>query len=264
MTMNKLLLATYSLEHVLTYRPWAEQMGYGLELHNFVNPAQLTDLPQQLIAYKQALRDFAGPVGLHGAFYDMVSASVDPAIVKLTRHRYQQSLEIAGELGASYVVFHMNYMGGFKLANYRAGWHQRQVDFWGEFIQMSAHFGITVLLENMWADDPCLAKDILAEVNHPQLRACFDVAHAALFSPTPLDVWFTTLAPYIHCLHVNNHDGSLDLHWPLNRGTIDYKAVLQQVAQLPRPVHLTLEMPDRQHIETSLDFLHKSAPHVFT
>lgn len=259
--MKNLLLATYSLQQVQEYRPWAEELGCGLELHDFVDPALLAgELTPHLIAHKEALQGFGGQIGLHGAFYDMVCASVDPEIVTITRKRYLQSVQIAAELGASYVVFHMNYMGGLKLANYRVGWHQRQVDFWGSFVAEAEKLGITVLLENMWAVDPYLGSDILEQINHPNLKACFDVAHAALFSHTPLDEWFKTLAPHLHCLHVNNHDGRIDLHWPLNRGTIDYTAVCAQVENLPRPVFMTLEMADRANIEISLDFLAHVAP----
>src|SRR5690606_33233050 len=129
-----------------------------------------------------ALEGYSGILGFHGAFYDMVSASLDPEVVALTLRRYRQGLEIASQLGGDYLVFHANYMGGWKLPNYQIGWHERQVAFWRPFAAEAAERGIYVLLENMWAPDPAILRDVIEEVDNPYMRACLDVAHATLYS----------------------------------------------------------------------------------
>jgi sugar phosphate isomerase/epimerase len=254
--MDRVLITT-EVNDVAAYRLWAEELGMGLELQAFTDPQLLSsNWRTTLCDHRRRLTGFQGCLGLHGAFYDLISASLDPDVVQLTRERYRQNLHVAQELGAGYVVFHASYMGILKLPDYRPGWHRRQVDFWSRFVEEAAASGLFLLLENMWEDDPTIITDVLAEVNSPNLRACLDVAHAALYSRLPLSHWIDTFAPYLYCCHLNNHDGTLDLHWPLSRGVIDYPPILTRLRRLANPPLLTLEMADRDSVEASLPFLH--------
>jgi sugar phosphate isomerase/epimerase len=253
--MDQVLIAT-DTNDVLAYRHWAEQVDMGLELQAFTDPELLANNWHEILReHQRQLAGFRGCLGLHGAFYDLLSASLDPGVVELTRRRYRQNLHAAQVLGARYVVFHANYMGILKLPDYQPGWHRRQVDFWSHFAEEAAATGIYLLLENMWEDDPTIITDVLAEVNSPNLRACLDVAHAALYSRIPILEWIETFAPYLHCCHLNNHDGRLDLHWPLGQGIIDYEPVLASLRRLPNPPLLTLEMSSRTFLEASLAYL---------
>jgi sugar phosphate isomerase/epimerase len=258
--MDQLLFAVYSKD-LREYRRRAETLQCGLELHIFSEPSILTgDLEETLNSYKRQLKGFSGPIGLHGAFYDMVPASLDPEIVAVARRRFRQSLDIAEELGARYVVFHDNYMGGWRLVNYRHGWIERQIAFWVEFSEEIASYGQTVLLENMWADDPHLLADVLQAVGCENLRACLDVAHATLYSSRPIADWLRVLEPYIYCCHMNNNDGELDLHWPLNKGVIDYKQVLEALRRLSPSPLMSLEMQSWESIASSLSYFNLSEP----
>jgi sugar phosphate isomerase/epimerase len=253
--MDRLLLATYSLTDLASYRRAAEQWQCGIELHTFVDPKVLSNDLSETISHHQKLLDgFGGLLGFHGAFYDLVSGSRDPEIVAITERRYRQNLEIAAALKGDYVVFHSNYMGGFKLSNYRAGWHRRQVKFWRSLVREAADYGIHVLLENMWADDPTIIAEILHEVDHPNLLACLDIAHTVLFSSYAITSWIDALQPYLYCCHLNNTDGLTDLHWPLGHGIIDYAPILAYLRALPEPPLLTLEMASWDTIVESLPF----------
>jgi sugar phosphate isomerase/epimerase len=252
--MDKILLST-ERHDLAAHREWAEERGFGLELQAFSDPKVLSGNWQEVLAeHQQQLAHFRGPLGLHGAFYDMVSASLDPEVVALTRKRYRQNLRIAADLGVSYVVFHLNYMGILKLPNYRPAWHQRQVEFWRPFSEEAAGLGLTVLLENLWEDDPELITNILEEVSNPHLRACLDVAHATLFSSLPAAAWIERMAPHVHCCHLNNHDGQLDLHLPLNEGVVEYRPILHSLRHLLVPPFFVLEMGNRQRMAASLPY----------
>lgn len=261
--MDQILFATYTTDELPDYRRWAERLNVGLELHMFSDPALLTsngNIEGVLRQHARALEGFDGVLGFHGAFYDMVSASLDPGVVALTRQRYRQNLEVAARLGGNYLVFHANYMGGLKLANYRPGWHQRQVEFWSSFVEEAAALEIYILLENMWSEDPAIIADVIDEVGNPYLKACLDVSHACLFSSRPLKEWIQVLGPNLHVCHLNNTDGNVDLHWPLAKGIIDYRSVLETLRRLPEPPMMTLEMRERETIEASLPLLDLATP----
>lgn len=253
--MDQLLFATYSLSDLVTYRQWAEQLGCGLELHTFVDPILLSgDVSGMVAAHRRLLEGFPGPIGFHGAFYDMMSGSIDPGIVALTRERYRQNLAVAQALQGKYVVFHANYMGGFKLRDYRRGWHERQVDFWDSFAREAENSGLCILLENMWADDPEIVADILRAINRPNLLACLDISHVPLYSTHSINAWIDTLQPWLYCCHLNNTNGEQDLHWSLRQGIIEYDPIVEKLRRLPEPPYMTLEMPDWETISESLPY----------
>jgi sugar phosphate isomerase/epimerase len=255
MAMDQVLLAT-NCDDLESRRSLAEAKGLGLELQAFTIPSILANNWIEVLAeHKRLLADFSGNLAIHGAFYDMTTASYDPAIVEITKMRYEQNLHVARELDARYVVFHLNYLGLLKLPNYRVGWLQRQIDFWGSFAEEAAVAGIPIVLENSWEDDPALVVDILDEVGNPFLMACLDIAHAALYSEIPVRDWIEAFQPYLYCCHLNNHDGKLDMHWSLDQGIIDYPPILTRLRDLAHPPLLCLEMPYGQDIESSLKFL---------
>lgn len=255
--MDRVSFTAYSQEDIAAYRPLAQRVGGGLELHMFADPALLSsqgEAERAVSHYQSQLAGFSGSLGFHGAFYDMISASLDPEVTALTLRRYRQGIDIAARLGGDYIIFHANYMGGWKLANYRDGWHERQVAFWRPLVEEVAARGLIVLLENMWSPEPEILYEVLAAVDHPAIRACLDLSHAALFSQAPLSHWISVLGPYLRVCHLNNTDGILDKHLPLDTGIIDYHDILRQLRALPSPPLLTLEMPTWETISSSLSF----------
>ena len=259
--VDKVFLAT-TRQQVSAYRHWAAQLGCGLELYAFSDPEILAgDWRAILREHQELLAGFGGGVGLHGAFYDMVSGSLDPDIVAITRKRYLQNLYIAAELGAHSVVFHLNYMGMLGFPNYRPGWHKRQVAFWGALGERAAKQDVRILMENLWEDDPGIMTDVLAEIDNPYVCACLDVAHATLYSQTPLATWVEHLSPWLYSCHLNNHDGRLDWHWSLDKGVINYQHVLTLLRQLPQAPLLVLEMSRPEQISASLPLLRLSVNH---
>lgn len=256
--MDRILIAA-SRNDLPRFRAYAEKYDLGLELQSFSEPATLSNnWLRTLDWHKELLAGFAGDIGVHGAFYDMTSASMDPAILAITQARYRQNLHVAAELNARYVLFHLNYLGACRINNYRSGWHQRQVRFWSKFAVEAAEIGIPVLLENSWEDDPTLISNILAEVDNPYLKACLDIAHATLYSEFPVDHWIQTLEPYLFCSHLNNHDGKYDMHWSLDRGVVEYGQVLRSLRKMTAPPYFCLEMPDWPSIANSLPQLELS------
>ncbi len=258
--MDQLLFAVYSKD-LRDYRRRAEALRCGLELHIFSEPSILTgSLEETISAYKRQLKGFAGPIGLHGAFYDLMPASLDPEIIAVTRRRFRQSLEIAEQVQARYVIFHANYLGGLRLPNYRHGWLERQIDFWIQFTEEAAAHDQIILMENVWADDPQLLAEIMQAVERDNFKVCLDIAHVALHSSHALSEWLRVLGPYIYCCHMNNNDGELDLHWPLNRGVIDYELALAALRTLPLAPLMTLEMSSWESITASLSYFNLSDP----
>ncbi|MGC9399313.1 MAG: sugar phosphate isomerase/epimerase family protein [Anaerolineae bacterium] len=241
----------------------ARRYRCGLEIQAFSDPNVLDGEWRRLLAaYQTQLRSFSGPLACHGAFFDMVSASVDTQIVALTRRRYLRNLEIAAALGATHLVFHTNFFPMIGTEDYRRAWIERQIEFWREIGARAAEDGVTVCLENMWDPDPFVLRDLLAAVASDNVQCCLDVSHIFLYGQKQghtIDTWLEVLEPYIVHAHLNNTLGKIDEHLPLHAhaGVVPYATLLPKLAALKRTPGLVVEMEDLDAAEASLRFIRR-------
>ncbi len=233
----------------------AEQYGAGLEIQTFAQPDVLDNNWQAIVkGYLKRLEDFEGGISMHGAFYDLTSASPDQRVVRLAYDRYTHNLRIANMLSADCVVFHTNYIASIRHPAYREQWNTRQIEFWGRLVQEAEMMGVTILLENMWEYDPMIIGSVLDAINSPNFKACIDVGHTQLYSDLVLANWVDVLRRHLVYTHLNNNPGHWDEHCALGDGAINYQAVLEVLRSIEPPVIMTLEMDSVENIKRSLSF----------
>lgn len=234
----------------------AVERGLGIEIMAFAYPALLDgDWEATLADYKTLLEPVRGMITLHGPFMDMAPGSPDARIRQICVERYQHAIRIGQALGVEVIVFHANFIAAIQSEPYRKSWQDRNVDFWSALATYAQAHNIIVAVENMWEFDPDIIGDVLARVNHPNIRACLDVGHAHLFSKVPFPRWLATMQPYLTHMHLNNNDGWLDVHQGLDDGVLDYRALLAMIRALPEPPSLTLEMDRVEDMRASLHHL---------
>ncbi|MBC6955095.1 MAG: sugar phosphate isomerase/epimerase [Chloroflexi bacterium] len=211
-----------------------------------------------LARVKQALARRDVPLSIHGPFYDMATGSVDEAVNALCRRRFTQAIEAADAVGARRMVVHANFIATIRNGYYRVGWHQRNVDFWGDFALTAARLGISVLIENMWEFEPQIIANLLRDINHPLLGACLDVGHAAIFSDSDITLphWLDLLSPWLTHYHLNNNNGKFDEHhgFDYDDGVLDYHAILPQLRKVANPTWMVLEMDSVDDMRASLPY----------
>lgn len=254
------VLLSASLTNIKECAQLAADYGLGIEVMAFAYPHILDgDWRDTLAEYKQILSIVPGELTLHGPFMDMVSGSPDPRINAVCTARYTHAIRVASELGAKQVVFHANFIGSLHNTFYREGWHKRNVEFWQPIVEYAQEHRVTVLLENMWEFDPTIIVDLLAEINHPYLKACLDVGHAHLFSDRqyPFDYWLHTLEPWLVEIHMNNNNGILDEHhgFDWENGVLDYHKIIPQLRSLNPDADMVLEMDLVEDMRKSLHYL---------
>jgi len=237
----------------------AHRLGLGIEIMAFAFPDVLDgDVQTEIARYKQMLAGLAGPVTLHGPFFDMVSGSLDERINALCTQRYQQAIRIAAELGARQIVLHANFIGSLHNLNYREGWHERSVTFWQPIVEFAEAQGVPIALENMWEFDPTIITNLLQAIQSPYLRACLDIGHAHIFSNPEFDLnaWIEAFAPWLIHFHMNNNNGVIDEHHAFDweKGTLDYHQILPRLrAQFPQALFV-LEMDTVEDMKASLPY----------
>lgn len=236
----------------------AVNYGLGVELLTFALPDILDGDWRKTVSDMQSLLSpVRGMITLHGPFFDMAPGSFDNRINALVMDRYRQALDIAQMLGAKIVVFHANFIASLKNEDYRTGWQKRNISFFKDVAEYAAARGVIAAVENMWEFDPDIICDVLAGVNHPNLRACLDIGHASLFSEVPVDTWLQTVEPWLVHTHLNNNDNILDVHRAFGdpAGVLNYNDILAKLRALPNPPSMTLEMDNTADMLASLPFL---------
>jgi len=263
--MSDRVLLSAGFDNVHDCVETAIERELGLELMAFAYPHVLDgDWRITLAEYKEIIKPVTGAITMHGPFMDMVSGSPDPRINAVCVARYSHAIRIAAELGAKQIVFHANFIGSLHNTFYREGWHKRNVEFWGPVADYAEQHDVLILLENMWEFDPTIIANLLAEVNHPYLKACLDVGHAHLFSDHhySFDYWLKTMKPWLVEIHMNNNNGILDEHhgFDWENGVLDYHEILPKIRAVDTTLDLVLEMDTVADMRNSLYYFKIEEP----
>ncbi|MBQ3912310.1 MAG: hypothetical protein II694_04970, partial [Lachnospiraceae bacterium] len=110
----------------------AKELDAAFEYNEFFIPANVDneELCRKIIdTYKSLDRDRSMDT-LHGAFLDIVVNSSDEFVRNNSRMRCRQSMKIAEELGCRAVIFHTNYITGFKSYSYSEKWVIDNAEFY--------------------------------------------------------------------------------------------------------------------------------------
>lgn len=206
-------------------KEWAnisEKNDISFEYNDFFLPDILDDkneVNRRIEAYNSLGRDTSYDT-LHGAFFDMVINSSDRKIKEISRERYIQSIEIARRLNCRGVVFHTNYIVGFKSELYKDNWVKYNAEFYHELCEKFPD--IEIFVENMFDNSPAMLSRLANEcADISNFGVCLDVAHACLWY-LPLDKWIDALKPHIRHMHINDNNLKEDDHLALGEGRIKY------------------------------------------
>lgn len=232
----------------------AEKNKLCFEYNEFFNPQVLENqtLIDNIISRYQSLGRDMSQDTLHGAFFDIVINSMDTRIREASKYRIEQSVEIAEKMGLRGVVFHTNYITGFRSKSYRESWVMENVEFWKNICEV--HPKMNIYLENMFDESPELLKKV-AEllVDVPNFGVCLDIAHARL-SEKSVDEFVTELSSYVRHIHINDNDGFSDLHQAVGDGVINWN-VLKNDMLLKNDPSILIEVSSYENLEKSIRYL---------
>ncbi len=228
----------------------------GLSVELYFSAQDLEDHAPQKIKEELAPMVKAGlSFTLHAPFMDLNPGSVDPAIRKITLHRWLQLLPLVEYLQARCVVVHP----GFDHWRYGA-----LIEEWTEvavqsLLDITDHYppSVLVAVENIFDRDPWVLKNLLERVNHPRVGHCFDVGHFLLFAKTDLDTWFHALGPHLLELHLHDNRGDRDTHMGIGRGIAPWDKIFYLVEATGKKPLMVVEAHTEEDALVSLEYLKK-------
>lgn len=232
----------------------ARELKAAFEYNEFFNPDVLDDCYKYravIDAYKSLGRDCSADT-LHGAFFDITINSSDPKIRAISDMRVHQSMDAARELGCKAVIFHTNYIVGFRSFKYRSEWVRDNAEYFRNLL--AEYPGLEIYVENMFDDTPEMLRN-LSELmeDEPRFGVCFDLSHAYLWD-LPLSVWIDELGPYIRHLHLNDNNKDEDAHLAIGDGTLPWE-ILRDRALFANKPSVLIEVKTEEKLRKSYDFL---------
>ncbi|MFZ1813727.1 MAG: sugar phosphate isomerase/epimerase family protein [Rhizobiaceae bacterium] len=237
---------------------WILESQRDIELHDFCYPPIL-DSDWRIITnrYKPLLDGYTGRLGIHGPFWGLDLAPVDPAIREVVKKRILQGLDICEEIGATQMVLHSPYTiwDHNNLDNEHGGREVKVRRFRQTLeaaVKRAEEAGVEIVLENVEDMDPALRVELAAGFDSKALKVSLDTGHAHFVHCThgapPVDYYVKAAGKALAHVHLQDVDGYADRHWVPGLGTISWHAVFEAIHRLRINPRMILELNNRQNI----------------
>ncbi|MBQ2263639.1 MAG: sugar phosphate isomerase/epimerase [Loktanella sp.] len=248
--------AAIQINDLASLRDWLFDADRPIEIQDFVGADVIAGDTSDLVArYLTALDGHAGPRGIHGPFFGLDLSNPDRDIRAVIQKRLITGIEIAARLNADMMVIHspFTFWHALNYTNYgflREALMDACTQCLVPVLDRAATEGVTLVLENIDDTAPGDRFDLVARLAHPQLKLSVDTGHADLAhhnygAPPVVDV-LAHAGNFLAHVHLQDVDGHADRHWHPGDGRINWRPVMQQLADAATPARLLLEVRHHQ------------------
>lgn len=159
---------------------------------------------------------------VHLPFFDLRPGSLDPMILKASRERLLQAVDMAQIYAPAHFIAHLDY-NSITYSHFEDAWLENSLRTWE--LVLGHTKDAPLYLENVFEPSPEHHVRVLRELGG-KVGACLDVGHWHCFAAGcrqgNLPEWLTALAPFRLHLHLHDNDGESDAHLGLGQGTIPW------------------------------------------
>ncbi|MBN1879085.1 sugar phosphate isomerase/epimerase [bacterium] len=230
------------------------QLDIGMELQSYGLEGIVSEQEwkTRFQSHRQFRDDFPGLLVVHGPFIGVSYCHPDHLFRQAVQQRLDMTREVSIRLDADTLVMHSGLSSDVEKFNIMDDWIKETVSFWKREIPRYAEAGVSVVLENIVDDNPVFLKNVIDQVDHPNLKICLDTGHVNVWSSISLDEWLEELGTRIAHVHLHNNDGRKDQHAGLDGGTMNLRHSLKRIAKDLPETTISLEMllSPQQLIET--------------
>lgn len=248
-----------------TYRDWILEKNRDLEIQSFVNADILKGDWRPLADRTRALLDgYTGRLGIHGPFWGLNIAALDPDVRAVVARRLDQALDVCAAINATQMVIHSPYTTWDynNLDNFPGG-RARMIEAAhatiGAAVARAADQGVVLVIENIEDIDPTDRLHLAQSFNSDAVRLSVDTGHAEYArgntGAPPVDYYIAAAGEMLHHIHLQDADGYADRHWSLGDGTIRWAQVFRAIGALTVKPRLILELRDITQIPASMRYL---------
>lgn len=225
------------------------------EYNDFFQGDILDDRKKQmeLIEFYAKVRSDFSKDTMHGAFLDVTVHSTDRRIKEVSELRVRQSLDIAKEMGLRGAVFHTNRINGFRQADYLKNWEETNYRFFATVCE--EYPNQQIFMENMFDEAPDVLLSLAERMKpYENFGVCLDYGHGAI-SEIAESGWMKLMAPYVKHMHINDNDGSNDLHLPIGDGRLKWKKFTKEISDYQMDTTVLVEVTGVEKQKKSLEYM---------
>jgi sugar phosphate isomerase/epimerase len=235
----------------LPFLPEIAELGAGIELgrYGLVGIQSEQNWETQFGLHEAIRAHFEGTIALHGSFLGMEYAHLDHLNREAVHRRLDMTFDIAVKLKANRLVLHSGYTVEMDLFNLQDQWLKKKVAFWQRQIQRWADAGIQIVLENDIEKSPDVLVRLVNEVDNPFLALCMGIGHQHMFSELDAVEWVRRMSHRLLHVHLHDNDRTGDHHWPIGRGTIDFKSFYTALRRHVPHATISLEVQDKMEVK---------------
>lgn len=157
----------------------------------------------------------------------------------------KQSIETASWLGIPNIVVHSGYLKGLS----KKETFKRNKKFYEELLKTAEKCNINILTENFdkmtdngcyWVDCAEDLKELVEYINHPLLKACWDIGHGNM-QELPQHKALALLGSHVAALHIQGNFGLSDDHVMPFTGTVNMDSVMNGLLDIGFNGYFTFE-----------------------
>lgn len=242
-------LTVKTTEHL---KDWLFDKDRDLEIQDFVFPDVLDSDWQDIVGrYGQLLDGFKGRIGLHGPFFGLNLAAIDPDIQAVVHKRLLQGLGVCEALGATQMVVHSPFtqwlhqnMDNFEQAKSRL--YEACHANLDPVVARARDQGCRLVLENIEDVDPSERLQLVESFDTEVMKISVDTGHAncahGSAGAPPVDYFVKSAGHLLDHVHIQDTDGYADRHWLPGAGTIPWPAVFEALRDYCDNPHLVIEV----------------------
>jgi sugar phosphate isomerase/epimerase len=230
-----------------------------LELAMDPPEAHYSIVSENRLAIARALADHEMGIVCHLPTF-VSTADLTESIRRASITEMKHSLSAAADLGAQKVVLHppmISGMGAYVSERVRA----YALEFLDDMVEMSEVLGITICLENMMPRNGFGVEPAELDMlfwRFPALQFTLDTGHANLGEGgrSRLPELVERFGERLGHVHLSDNRGVYDDHFPLGRGTIDFRWLAKALRAVGYDGTVTFEIfdEDRNMLAQSRDF----------
>jgi len=194
----------------------------SLDLEIYFSATVLDTISVNRVASISEMLSHNPSLSIHAPFMDLSPGAVDSKVREATMNRFSHVLDISEILKPKAIVFHSGYEK-WKYALNKELWLEKSLMTWQPLNARAEAMGVKIAIENIFEDEPENLVMLMEAMDSANFGICFDTGHFNLFSKVPLEIWMSSLKPYIVELHLHDNDRTSDQHRPVSEGTFDFK-----------------------------------------
>ncbi len=195
--------------------------------------------------------------GVHAPFIELNIASPVPSERKAAEKSVEKAIEIAYRLEADYIVIHPGTITVYQwIAEEKT--KEKTVNLLKKLSEKASDMNVVAGLENLvkreykgyWFPEefPHMRRPLISTPEEhmsiittvTSASAVIDLGHYALVGVKTKKA-IQKLASIAIAVHAHNNDKKIDCHWPLNRGSINWREALEELKRTGYKGYLTIE-----------------------